>query len=60
MYTGLPEELTEYLFNYTNEELLHNPIDIVKSIIRMQAVIKGGMGGLIAMIDNDDDSQQVE
>ena len=53
MYEGLPEDLAEYLSNYTNEELLQNPIDIVRSLIRMKAVLKGGMGGLISAIDDD-------
>ena len=55
VYHGLPEILAEYLSNYSNEELLQNPIDIVRSIIRMHAMLKGGMGGLISVIDDDAD-----
>ena len=54
-YHGLPEILAEYLQNYSNEELLFNPIGIVRSIIRMHALLKGGMGGLISVIDDDAD-----
>ena len=54
-YHGLPEMLAEYLSNYSNEELLQNPIDIVRSIIRMHAMLKGGIGGLISAIDDDAD-----
>ena len=55
VYHGLPEILAEYLSNYSNEELLENPIDIVRSIIRMHAVLKGGIGGLISVLDDDED-----
>ena len=34
-YQGLPEELQEFLFNYSNEELLQDPVNVVQSIIRM-------------------------
>lgn len=34
-FEGLPEELQEFLFNYSNEELLQDPVTVVKSIIRM-------------------------
>ena len=50
-YRGLPVELHELLFNFTNEELLANPLDIVHNVIRMNAMLAGGMRGLIATID---------
>mmetsp|Transcript_33695 Transcript_33695/g.41545 ORF Transcript_33695/g.41545 Transcript_33695/m.41545 type:complete len:91 (+) Transcript_33695:353-625(+) len=34
-YRNLPEDLQEFLFNYSKEELLQDPITVVESIIRM-------------------------
>ena len=57
LYTGLPEELQQYLINYTNEELLARPLDIVRSIIRMHAlVLGGGMNELMDVIADNDES----
>ena len=53
LYNGLPEELKEFLVNFNNDELLQNPKNVLRSIIRMQAMITGGMGGLIEAIDQD-------
>ena len=52
-YTGLPDDLQEFLVNYRSEELLANPVEIVRSIIRMQAMLTGGMNQLLHTIDND-------
>ena len=41
-YDGIPEPLREFLFNYSNEELAREPINVVKSIIRMQAILTKG------------------
>ena len=53
LYNGLPEELKEYLVNYSSDELLQNPLTVLRSIIRMQAMITGGMNRLIEVIDAD-------
>ena len=50
---ALPEDLKEFLVNFNNDELLQNPKNVLRSIIRMQAMITGGMGGLIEAIDQD-------
>ena len=51
LYNGLPDDLKEFLVNFSNDELLQNPLNVLRSIIRMQAMITGGMGGLIDAID---------
>ena len=51
IYNGLPQELQEYLINYNNEQLLKNPLEIVNSIIRMHAVVQGGLNELLNVID---------
>ena len=50
-YAGLPEELQEFLFNYSNEELLQDPESVLQSIVRMQACFQKGVGAgvLLAM-----------
>ena len=60
-YNGLPADLRDYLSNYSNEELLQDPNVIIRSIIRIHAVIQGGMGGLIEAvdIDNNDDEDEL-
>ena len=51
LYNGLPDDLKEFLVNFSNDELLQNPLNVLRSIIRMQAMITGGMRGLIDAID---------
>ena len=34
-FEGLPEDLAQYLFNYSDEELLQDPVTVLRSIIRM-------------------------
>lgn len=54
-YAGLPAELRDFLYNFTVEELLENPEQTVHNIIRMNAMIAGGMSGLITIIEEDED-----
>lgn len=35
LYNGLPEDLKEFLVNFNNDELLQNPKNVLRSIIRM-------------------------
>ena len=53
-FEGLPDELKEFLGNFNAEEMLENPVVVVKSIIRMQAMLTHGMGGLFNMIADED------
>ena len=41
------------MVNYTNDELLQNPLIIIRSIIRMHAMLSDGMTALIDQIDQD-------
>ena len=51
-YAGLPEELQEFLFNYSNEELLQDPESVLQSIVRMQACFQKGVGaGVLLSMD---------
>ena len=52
-YENLPEELQELLFNYSKEELLQDPVTVVKSIIRMQAALQGGRRALVDQLDEE-------
>ena len=52
-YVNLPEELQELLFNYSKEELLQDPVTVVKSIIRMQAALQGGRRALVDQLDEE-------
>ena len=39
LFDGLPEDLTPFLDNYSNEEKLESPHTILRSICRMQAIL---------------------
>ena len=58
LYNGLPEELKEFVVNFSNDELLQNPLNVLRSIIRMKAMITGGMGGLLETIDDDQSTME--
>ena len=38
-FDGLPDDLTPFLDNYSNEEKLESPHTILRSICRMQAIL---------------------
>ena len=50
-YKGLPPELEDHVCSFTNQELLENPVDSVRGMIRMHATVAGGIGGLFMAID---------
>ena len=45
------------MVNYTNEELLSTPLDNVRNMIRMNAMVAQGMQGLLSAIDQGNDDE---
>ena len=53
------EELQGFLSNYNNEELMQDPKNIILSIIRMQAMLRRGVAGLIDTLEAADSAERV-
>ena len=45
------------MVNYTSEELLSTPLDNVRNMIRMNAMVAQGMQGLLSAIDQGNDDE---
>ena len=40
---GLPQEINNYSFNYTNVEKWENPLEVIECLVTMHATFSGGI-----------------
>ena len=57
---GLPQEINNYAFNYTDAEKWENPLEVIECLVTMHATFSGGITETMDGPEEDHDDEPKE
>ena len=57
---GLPQEINNYSFNYTDAEKWENPLEVIECLVTMHATFSGGITEIMDSPEGDDEEEPKE